>query len=228
MTRRSASPGTPRTTRGSDLAPAAPNAGSDGAAKASARASASGGKGKAPPRGTPGPVVRRGASSAPPSAAAGGRRLGPERRCGGWRRSRRRSRIAHPAGAQHGAHRGRAARGRRSASVARRACASQLGRGAGGGRGAGRDDRGGLAGHRASWIVWRCGRGERAYQSSAWRGPLTAESAGPHPPPSPASGRGSSTVLFLLPLPQAGDPPSHRRRAFVPRLPPDANPSTVV
>jgi hypothetical protein len=50
--------------RGSDLAPAASSSGSEGAAKAGVRASASGGKGKAPPRGTPGPVVRRGASSA--------------------------------------------------------------------------------------------------------------------------------------------------------------------
>lgn len=79
--------------RGSDLAPAAPNSGSDGVAKASARASAGGGKGKAPPRGTPGPVVRRGASSArrpPPEddvwaqsvdAADGtGRVVGPESR----------------------------------------------------------------------------------------------------------------------------------------------------
>ncbi|WP_377155121.1 hypothetical protein ACFJIX_23730 [Roseateles sp. UC29_93] len=80
--------------RGSDLAPAAPNSGSDGVAKASARASASGGKGKAPPRGTPGPVVRRGASSArrppPPeddvwaqsvdAADGAGRVVGPESR----------------------------------------------------------------------------------------------------------------------------------------------------
>lgn len=80
--------------RGSDLAPAASSSGSDGTTKTSARASASGGKGRTPPRGTPGPVARRGASSArrspPPeddvwaqgvdAADGAGRIVGPESR----------------------------------------------------------------------------------------------------------------------------------------------------
>ncbi|ANH67412.1 hypothetical protein ABE85_07205 [Mitsuaria sp. 7] len=80
--------------KGSDLAPAASSSGSDGAAKTSARAAAGGGKGKTPARGTPGPVVRRGASSArrrpPPeddvwaqsvdAADGAGRVVGPESR----------------------------------------------------------------------------------------------------------------------------------------------------
>jgi hypothetical protein len=79
---------------GASLAAAASTSGSDGTGKTSSRASASGGKGKTPPRGTPGPVVRRGASSArrspPPeddvwaqgvdAADGAGRIVGPESR----------------------------------------------------------------------------------------------------------------------------------------------------